>query len=149
MKTFSKSSLFLILFCFSSAVFSADPIQTSFLTDTAVSGYDTVAYFKENAAIKGKKEFEYDWMGANWRFSSAENLELFINDPHAYAPQFGGYCSYAVGLGATAPGDPKQFSVVNDKLYLNYSSKTKVLWEDDRDQFIASGEENWPGLIAK
>lgn len=144
---FLKSSLVFLLFSYSATLLAVDPIQTSFLSDTAVGGYDTVAYFEENAAIKGKKEFEHEWMDANWRFSSAENLALFIAAPHTYAPQFGGYCSYAVGLGSTAPGDPQQFSIVENKLYLNYSNKTKVLWEDDRDQFISTGQANWPGLI--
>ena len=146
---FLQTVLLGFLFSVSMAVHAIDPIETSYFTNTAVSGYDPVAYFTQNAAVKGKKEFEYEWQDAVWRFSSEENKALFVESPEAYAPQFGGYCAYAVGLGKTAPGDPIQFSIVDEKLYLNYSSKTRVLWEDQRDQFIADGEENWVSLLAE
>ena len=142
-----KSLFLAICVAVSANSFAVDPVQTSFLTNTAASGYDTVAYFKESAAIKGSKDFSYEWNGAVWRFASEENMKLFAEDPEAYAPQFGGYCSYAVGLGKTAPGDPQQFSIVDDKLYLNYSSKTRVLWEDDKENLITSGNENWQRLL--
>ncbi len=95
----------------------------------------------------GKKEYQYEWKGAKWRFSTEENMNKFILSPESYEPQFGGYCSYAVGLGQTAPSDPTQFTVSGGKLYLNFSSKTKVLWEDDRDKFIEQGHENWSKLL--
>lgn len=131
----------------SNIVLAVSPVQTSFLTNTATSGYDTVAFFRVGAAIKGKKEFEYAWNGAVWRFSSEENMNLFAENPEAYAPQFGGYCAYAVSLGDTAPGDPQQFSIVDGKLYLNYSSKTRVVWEDDKENMISKGHQNWPRLL--
>ncbi len=58
--------------------------------DTAIEGYDTVAYHTEGRAMKGKAEFSYEWNDANWHFASAENRDLFASDPERYAPQFGG-----------------------------------------------------------
>jgi YHS domain-containing protein len=84
----------------------------------AVRGYDTVAFFADNGAVQGNPAFEYAWNGAKWLFSSAENLEKFKRDPDAYAPQFGGYCSYAVSHGYTADGDPMTWKIVNGRLYL-------------------------------
>jgi YHS domain-containing protein len=57
----------------------------------AIKGYDPVAYFTEGQAVKGKKEFEYEWQDAKWRFSSAENRDLFAANPEKYAPQYGGF----------------------------------------------------------
>lgn len=57
----------------------------------AIHGYDTVAYHTENRAVKGKKEFSYEWNDAEWHFASAENRDLFAADPDRYAPQYGGF----------------------------------------------------------
>jgi hypothetical protein len=57
----------------------------------AIKGYDPVAYFTEGRAVKGKKEFEYKWQDAKWRFSSAANRDKFAADPQAYAPKYGGF----------------------------------------------------------
>src|SRR5262249_48056750 len=73
----------------------------------AVRGFDTVAYFVAENAVKGDPKFEYAWNGAKWLFSSQENLDKFKQNPEAFAPQFGGYCAYAVSHGHTADGDPQ------------------------------------------
>ena len=56
----------------------------------AIKGFDPVAFHTEKRAVKGKKEFAYQWSGANWHFKSAENRDLFASDPLRFAPQFGG-----------------------------------------------------------
>ncbi len=60
-------------------------------SDIAIKGYDPVAYFTENRAVKGKEEFEYLYEGARWRFSSAAHRDLFATNPERYMPQYGGY----------------------------------------------------------
>ena len=115
----------------------------------AVRGFDTVAYFVAQNAVQGDAKYEYTWNGAKWLFSSLENLEKFKSAPDAYAPQFGGYCSYAVSHGHTADGDPNAWKVVNGKLYLNYSPEVKQMWEKDQEKFIKDGEKNWPEFPKK
>jgi YHS domain-containing protein len=56
----------------------------------AIRGLDTVAFHTEKRAVKGKKEFSYQWNDATWYFKSVENRDLFASDPVRYAPQFGG-----------------------------------------------------------
>lgn len=109
----------------------------------AVRGYDTVAYFAEQSAVQGNPTYEYVWNGAKWLFSTPENLEKFKQNPEAYAPQFGGYCSYAVSDGYTADGDPQAWKIVDGKLFLNYNQKTREAWEKEQDQLIKQGEQNW------
>ena len=57
----------------------------------AIQGFDTVAYFTEGRAVRGKSEFEFTWQDASWRFSSAANRDLFAASPERYAPQYGGF----------------------------------------------------------
>jgi len=57
----------------------------------AIKGYDPVAYFTLGQPAQGKKEFEYEWQGAKWRFAGQEHLELFKADPEKFAPRYGGY----------------------------------------------------------
>ena len=59
-------------------------------TGVAIRGFDTVAFHAEKRAVKGKKEFSYQWQDATWYFKNAENRDLFAADPVRYAPQFGG-----------------------------------------------------------
>lgn len=125
-----------------------DPIYTSFLNSKAVSGYDVVSYFQgDGVPIKGKSTFTTDYKGAEWLFSSQENLDAFQAEPEKYAPQYGGYCAYAVGVGQTAKADPLQYHITDDKLYLNINKKYRQIWLDDIDNFIVQGDKNWPNVL--
>ncbi len=109
----------------------------------AVKGYDAVAYFAVDKAVQGNQTYSYVWKGAKWLFSSADNMEKFKKNPEAYAPQYGGYCSWAVAHGYTADGDPQAWKVVDGKLYLNYNPEVKEKWEQDQQQNIKKSEEHW------
>jgi hypothetical protein len=113
----------------------------------ALDGYDAVAYFTESRAVKGSEAFELTWDGARWRFASAANRDRFAAEPDRYAPQFGGYCAYAVSRGYTASADPQAWSVVGGKLYVNYSQSVKKTWERDPAGYIAKGVANWPAVL--
>ena len=133
----------------SSISFASDPIYTAWHNNLAIKGYDTVAYFTEQAAVKGSDEFSHTWQGATWQFTSESHKALFIASPEKYAPQFGGYCAYAVAENSLAGVDPTQFTLLNDKLYLNYSKKIQKKWLINRDTFILDAQENWPELLNK
>ena len=115
----------------------------------AVQGYDVVAYFSDNAAVKGSAEFTAEHDGATWRFASAANRDAFLANPARYAPKYGGYCAYAVANGYTAKIDPQAFSVVDGALYLNFSKGVRSRWERDIPGNIARGDANWPALAKK
>ncbi len=129
------------------ALASADPVYTSRFSDVAVSGYDPVAYFTKGEPTKGSVEITTNYMGAIWRFSSEENAKLFLADPSKYAPQYGGYCSWAAAAGYTASGDPKRWKIVDGKLYLNYNGRIQKRWEKDIPGFIEQGNANWPDVV--
>lgn len=112
----------------------------------AIRGYDPVAYFHEGGPVKGDTKWSLDWGGATWLFSSEENKEAFGLNPKKYTPQYGGYCAYAVSRDYTASIDPKAWSIVNGKLYLNYSLYVRTLWERKREENIIKADKNWPDL---
>ena len=131
----------------SSAALAAKPPVFSTRKQVAINGYDPVAYFTEAQPRRGQKEHSLDWNGATWRFASAENKELFSANPERYAPQFGGYCAYAVSRGYTASTAPEAWTVHNGKLYLNYSLSVRDTWDQDRERNITRGNANWPGVL--
>jgi YHS domain-containing protein len=113
----------------------------------AIDGYDPVAYFTEGQAVAGKPEFAHAWNGATWHFASADHLAAFQQDPARYAPQFGGYCAYAVAHAYTAKSDPQAWHVEDGKLYLNFNAEVREAWLQQKAGFIASAAQNWPAVI--
>jgi len=124
-----------------------DPIYTGFFSNKAVGGYDPVAYFTEGKPVKGLKAFRLEHAGVDWFFSSQENLDKFKAAPDEFAPQYGGYCAYAVGIGQTAKGDPQKWDIVDGKLYLNYDDNTRNLWLEKTEEYIVQGDANWPKVL--
>jgi hypothetical protein len=113
----------------------------------ALGGYDAVAYFTDGKPVKGTSTFEYRWKDAVWRFATADHRDQFAKEPARFAPQFGGYCAYAVSQGHTASGDPLVWRVVNGKLYVNYSRQVATMWQKDIPGYIAKAEHNWPSVL--
>ncbi len=122
------------------------PVYTGIVKGVAVGGYDPVAYFTVNKPVKGNPAIALDHGGAQYHFSSDANRELFKKDPAKYAPQYGGYCAWAVAEGYTAHGDPKHWTINNGKLFLNYNGGVKATWEKDIPGNLKRSEINWPKL---
>ncbi|NER83294.1 MAG: YHS domain-containing protein [Leptolyngbya sp. SIO1D8] len=115
----------------------------------AIRGADAVAYFTESAAVLGSADYEYEWNGATWRFSSAANMEAFKANPEAYAPQYGGYCAKALSEGNLASVDPRAWLIVDGKLYLNYSDDVQAQWVEDIPGNIEKADAFWPGVLTE
>ena len=113
----------------------------------AIDGTDPTGYFTAGAPVAGDPAITLDWQGATWRFASAEARALFEGDPQRYAPQFGGYCAWAVAEGYTASTVPDAWTLHDGKLYLNFSRGVRRRWERDIPGNIARGEANWPGVL--
>lgn len=145
------TAVFAAVAAFAAAVLPAQArdadIYTGLFSSLAVGGYDTVAYFKQNRPVKGLAQFSMEYKGATWQFASAENLNAFRSNPTAFAPQYGGYCAWAVSQNYTASGDPNFWKIVNGKLYLNYDRSVQEKWEKDIPGFIAKADRNWPGVL--
>jgi len=114
----------------------------------AIDGTDPVAYFSEDGPVPGQPEHALDWKGATWRFSSAENRAMFEADPEKFAPQYGGWCAYAVSRGYTASTVPQAWTIHDGKLYLNFSRPVRALWARDIFGNVEKGDMNWPGVLS-
>ncbi|WP_269237586.1 YHS domain-containing (seleno)protein [Flavobacterium flavigenum] len=114
---------------------------------TAIQGYDPVAYFKQNRAVKGKNEFSAAYMGVIYKFSSSGNKDVFVKNPALYEPQFGGWCAYAMGsAGEKVEINPETFKIVDGKLYLFYNAffnNTLKSWNKDEANLKTKAEVNW------
>jgi YHS domain-containing protein len=139
----------MLLAVISGKALALDPTYTALFSSDAIKGYDAVAYFTENAAIKGESEFSTEYQQATWLFSSQNNLDLFKSAPEKYAPQYGGYCAYAVSQGSTASIKPELFTIHDGKLYLNYNESVNKKWTQNKDAFIRDADQNWPELLAE
>lgn len=113
------------------------------INKVAIQGYDPVAYFESNKAIKGNAKINAEFNGAIYYFSSESNKELFLKNPSQYEPQFGGFCAYGISEGHESPIKPKAFTIVDNKLYLNYNLKVKEIWSEDRATRIEKATVNW------
>ncbi|MFN3848785.1 MAG: YHS domain-containing (seleno)protein [Spirosomataceae bacterium] len=117
----------------------------------AIQGYDPVAYFTQNKAIEGNKQFSANFEGATYRFASAANKDIFLKDPKKYEPQYGGWCAYAMGAtGEKVEIDPETFKILNGKLYLFYHSwanNTLLKWNKDETNLKSKADKSWMNIF--
>ncbi|PSN17443.1 YHS domain-containing protein [filamentous cyanobacterium CCP5] len=126
---------------------SAEPAGVFVESGLAIAGADPVAYFTQGAYVPGEASYTYEWGGATWQFASAEHRDLFAANPAQYAPQYGGFCAWAVSQGYTAKIDPTAWKIVDGKLYLNYDQKIQQRWSQDIPGNIVKADQNWPAVL--
>lgn len=114
----------------------------------AIGGYDPVAYFVAGQPQPGSAEHALKWRGVLWYFSSAENMTAFEMNPKGYAPQYGGYCAYALAQGEVAGSDPRSFAIHEGRLYLTQSEGLRARWVKDIATHVAAGDANWRSLFS-
>ena len=71
--------------------------------------------------------FLKDWVGKEAvnkdnQLTVENNKTAFLKDPTQYLAQFNGYCAYGMSEGE-ATIQPQTFTIVDNKLYLNYNLK--------------------------
>ena len=112
-------------------------------------GYDPVAYFTRNAAMKGEAKYKASCHGGTYYFASDANRNLFKKDPAKYAPQYGGYCAVAVSMGQLEDADPKMFTIHNDKLLVQRNEKAHQMFLSNPDLLHQKADQQWPELVEK
>ncbi len=112
----------------------------------ALGGYDPVSYFRKQKAERGKPEYRHRYNDSNWHFSSELHRDLFAANPQLYAPQYGGFCAYAVSQGQLVPVDPYAWTIHADKLYLNYSKQVRTVWRSDLEHHLERAADYWEKL---
>jgi YHS domain-containing protein len=133
---------FSIIFLFTTG-FNNITAGESLSKTVAIKGYDSVAYFTEGKAVKGDEHYTFQWNGMVWYFSNKENKELFVKKPENYAPQYDGYCAWAMTEARKAATDPEFWKIVNGKLYLNCNKAAHERWSRDIPGNIKKADDNW------
>lgn len=133
------------------ALSACTTLKTPTFTDEmgAIRGYDPVAYHTKMQPVKGDPAYSYNYNNAVWQFSSEENLKLFRSDPERYAPEYGGYCAYAMSKGYVVSTDPQAWKVEDGKLYLNYSLGVRNTWLKDIPGYVIKADANWQEKISQ
>ncbi len=114
----------------------------------AIRGFDPVAYFTTGGPVEGTDDLKLMWRGAQWRFADPVHMGMFESDPEAFAPQYGGYCAYAVSKGGIATTDPEAWTIHDGKLYLNFNLTVRGIWSQDIPGNISKADANWPSVLA-
>jgi len=125
-----------------------DPVYTSWRNNIAVDGYDPITFFT-GTPLQGNPQYQMEYMGAIWVFSSRANLDLFKTNPSVFAPQYGGYCAWAVAHGKLAKGSPENWYVEDGRLFLNFNDRIQKKWDKKRPDFIVRADNKWPDILKK
>jgi YHS domain-containing protein len=144
-----RFNLLLIAVLFASVAAFSQRAEIFSDSGKAIKGYDAVAFFTGNKPVKGVDSLSYQYKGATWFFTSRNNLQLFMANPTAYMPQYGGYCAYGTADGHKAPTEIDTYTIVNNKLYFNYNKDVKAAWMKNQTALIRKADANWPALKDK
>jgi YHS domain-containing protein len=145
-RTGRTTALVLALVFYFPGLANSGEVNTGNFGSQAIMGYDPVAYFTEQQAVKGIDDISYSWLGADWYFSKERHKKMFSENPVKYAPQYGGHCADGVALGEIVTQiDPQAWRIIDGKLYLNYDEESAVELEETEGQLEMS-VKNWPGL---
>jgi hypothetical protein len=112
----------------------------------AIGGYDSVAYWNSNKALKGHSSFSFEWRRANWIFATAENRDAFAAAPEKYAPVFNGYCAYCLGDHRLVPGVGEFWSISDGKLYLQATARERYAFDAKPDYHVRRAAKYWATL---
>lgn len=153
MKTFKNIFLIAVIIFSNTAVF-AQNVSPVGKKNIANGGYDFVAYFTENAAVKGANEFTHEINGVKYQFSSSQNKDLFMANPDQYLPVCDGYCAWGVAeKGIKVPVNPETFKIIEGKLHLFFNGKlngsplnTLPEWNKNEANLLTQLPANWAKL---
>ena len=113
-------------------------------------GHDAVAYFTENAAVRGDPAIKALHQGVTWRFASEANKAEFLRAPQKYMPQFGGFCAnginYAVPWGAG--GGPNTWRIYHGRLYVFGGQSSRDQFEMDTELNLDRAHRLWNEEVA-
>ena len=154
MKTVLICTLYVMALVISRIAVYAQNVEPVDKNKMANGGYDMVAYFTDNAAVKGTKEYTHEIAGVKYLFSSVEHKNLFAKNPEKYLPVCDGYCAWGVAeKGKKVPVNPQTFKVINGKLHLFFNGdfsgtpfNTLPEWNKNEKNLLTQLPVNWEKL---
>ncbi len=113
----------------------------------AINGYDPVAYFTESRAVKGDSPCQSKIGNAIYYFASLKNKQLFDTNPQKYQPQFGGFCGESMTLAVLSSGDPRHFTILDNRLVLLCSEEGHRMFMADATSNFERAYRSWWMLL--
>jgi YHS domain-containing protein len=108
-----------------------------------LAGNDPVAYHTAGKPVKGSPAIKAEHQGLTYRFATEDNRKSFVADPGRYAPAYGGFCASGAPYALKAAIGADTFKIVDRRLYLFGSERSRRHWEMDEKQNIALGDSYW------
>jgi YHS domain-containing protein len=109
----------------------------------ALHGYDPVAYFTDNEAVRGNKRILERLGGATYYFASRGSRYEFLRDAPRYQPQFGGYCAASLARGRLEDINPHLFVIYEGKLYLFNNPEAEAMFMRDPRRIAYEAREQY------
>ncbi len=147
MRKFINIKTLLAVLAISFSAFSFAGVETE--TDAngvILAGHDAVAYFTQGKPVVGDPKFTAVHKDAIYRFSSAENRDLFRQDPDKYEPAYGGFCAFGATFGKKFAIDGKAFEMVEGKLYVNKNQQVYAAWRQNIPKHLEEANTQWPEI---
>lgn len=123
--------------------FQVDTGEVYSVDGVALGGTDPVAYFTDSQPTQGDEAISHLYQDTTWYFANTANRDLFAADPDKYVPAYGGYCAYGMAYGGQYSSVPEAWEIVDDRLYLSYSSDMSDRWAADQAELIKTADANW------
>ncbi|MGZ3411274.1 MAG: YHS domain-containing (seleno)protein [Xanthobacteraceae bacterium] len=123
---------------------TSEQIVADRLTGVAIAGYDPVAYFVDAEPTKGNRDFELRFERGIFQFRNEGNRAAFAAHPEIYMPQFGGYDPVALARGVALAGNPLEWQIIGERLYLFYSAQSHAAFAANPKEAISVAVERWP-----
>ncbi len=109
----------------------------------ALHGYDPVAYFERQRAVRGNKRILERVGGATYYFASRASRYTFLGNAPGFQPQFGGYCATSMAQGRVEDIDPEIFTIFDGKLYVFKDDSARAMFLNDPRGIIAAARGNY------
>ena len=138
---------------FSNTLASADSsIANLNSSGVILDGYDAVSYFESPSPLKGDAKIQATDEGVTYYFANETNKSKFVKNPKKFAPQFGGWCAYAVADSKSKVDiDPKSYLIQDGRLLVFYKGlwgNTREKWQTnkskDAKEYLKQADQNWP-----
>jgi YHS domain-containing protein len=115
----------------------------------ALHGYDPVAYFTQNRAVRGNRRILERLGGATYFFASRSSRYEFLGDATRFQPQFGGYCAASLAMGRLEDINPNLFVIYEGKLYLFNNPDAEARFMRDPRRAISEAREHYFNIASK
>jgi hypothetical protein len=144
----TRASVLLGVLFAAAQTFAASPVAEYNLPadKLALDGYDPVAYFTDQKAVKGSATIEAIHTEVRYRFATEAHRQTFTNAPAKYLPTYGGWCATAMAKGDKVEIDPTNFKITNGRLFLFYKGfwgSARKDWDKNEGTMTTKADAAW------